>query len=118
VKGKRRKKRRKPVVDLESTIKALESIDLRLWGIDHEDLSREEKNQLAEQLNAVSIVLTKLRNADLQNLADSFSTREPELRRVAGRLEKDLSDLTDAVDIINTVSAAMGTITQIANLIA
>lgn len=118
MKGKRHKVKRKSVVDLESIIKALESIDLRLWGIDHEDLSREEKNQLAEQLNAVSIVLTKLRNADLQNLADSFRAREPELRRVVGRLEKDLSDLTDAVDIIKTVSSALGTITEIVSLIA
>ena len=118
MKGKRRKTRHKPVIDLERTIKALESIDLRLWGIDHEDLSREEKNELAEQLHAISRVLTKLRNADLKNLAEDFSAREPELRRVAGKLEKDLSDLTDAVEIIKTVSAAMETITQIVNLIA
>ena len=118
MKGKTRKKRSNPVADLESTIKALDSIDLRLWGIDHEDLSREEKNQLAEQLHAVSIALTKLRNADLQRLAEDFSARVPELRRAAGKLEKDLSDLTDAVEILKTVSAAMGTITQIVNLLA
>lgn len=42
----------------------------------------------------------------------------PELKSAAGKLDNDVDDLTDAVEIINNASAAMGTITEVIKLTA
>lgn len=105
-------------VDLQKAIAKLEAVELKLVNIDSNDLNQEEKNKLAEQLNEVGMNLIKLRTADLQNLADEFKAKEPDLRTAASKLEADLSDLTDAVEIINTVAASMNTITNFVKLLA
>lgn len=104
-------------IDLEATIAKLEAIELKLLEIDADDLEQDEQNALAEELDEVSLDLTRLRNADLQNLSDAFKAREPELRAAAGRLEQDLAQLTDAVEMINVASAGLKTITDIVALL-
>jgi chromosomal replication initiation ATPase DnaA len=104
--------------DLASLIAQLEAVELQLMEIDADELSRDERNQLAEQLDDCSTNLMRLRNADLANLAEAFKLREPELFRAAARLERDLRELEGAAEIIDTVSLAMDTITDIVKLLA
>lgn len=104
-------------IDLATTIAKLEAIEIKLLEIDTDDLEPEEQNTLAEKLDQVSQNITKLRDADLQALSDEFKAREPELRTAAGHLEEDLSELTDAVEMINVASAGLKTITDIIALL-
>ena len=104
--------------DLDATIAHLEAVELGLIGIDSNDLSREERNQLADLLHVCTTNLTWLRNADLENLTNAFKAKEPELRNAAGRLEKEVQNLNDAADVIRTVSTGVETITNIVALIA
>ena len=104
--------------DLATLITQLEAVELQLMEIDADELSREEKNRLAELLDECSTNLMRLRNADLANLADAFKLREPELFSAAGRLEQDLRELEGAAEIIDTVSLAMDTLTEIVKLLA
>ena len=104
-------------IDLGATITKLEAIELKLLEIDTDELEPEEQNALADKLDEVARDLTRLRNADLQNLSDEFVAREPELRTAAGQLEEDLSELTDAVEMINVASAGLKTITDIVALL-
>ena len=104
-------------IDIGAIIAKLEAIELKLLEIDIDELEPEEQNALADKLDEVAQDLTKLRNADLQNLSDEFVAREPELRTAAGQLEEDLSDLTDAVEMINVASAGLKTITDIVALL-
>lgn len=106
------------VKDLNAEIANLEALELKLSAIDAEELDPAKKNELADKLHECAMNLTKLRTADLKNLSEAFKAREPELRTTTGKLKDDLRELEDAVEIINTVSAAMGTITQIVSLIA
>jgi hypothetical protein len=103
--------------DLATLIAQLEAFELRLMEIDADELSRDQRNQLAQQLDDCYTDLMKLRNADLANLAEAFKLREPELFRAAARLERDLHGLEGAAEIIDTVSLAMGTITEIVKLL-
>jgi hypothetical protein len=106
------------VMDLATEIADLEAVELKLLRIDADELDKTGKKQLADKLHECSTNLMKLRNADLANLSESFKSREPELRSAAGKLKDDLRELGDAVEIINTVSAAMETITEIISVIA
>lgn len=104
-------------VDLQKVIAKLEAVALKMMYIDADDLDQDKKNELAEKLNDVALNLTRLRTADLKSLADEFKAKEPGLRRAAAKLEEDLSDLTDAVEIVNTVAASMKTITDVVKLL-
>ena len=103
--------------DLDTTIAYLEAVELDLIGIDSNDLSKDERNSLADLLHVCTTNLTWLRNADPQNLSSAFKAREPELRSAAGRLEKEVRDSSDAVDVIRAVSEAVGVITDIVALV-
>jgi hypothetical protein len=103
--------------DLDTTIAHLEAVELGLIAIDSGDLSKEERNQLADLLHVCTTNLTWLRNADLQSLTNAFKAREPELRSAAGRLEKEVQNLNDAADVIRAVSTAVETITNIVALV-
>lgn len=103
--------------DLNPEIADLEAVELKLSGIDAGELNQAKKNELVDKLHECATDLLKLRNADLAKLSDTFKSREPELRSVTGKLKKDLNDLEDAVEIINTVSAAIRTVTEIVKLI-
>ena len=104
--------------DLNTEIAALEATELKLSAIDADELDDAKKNKLADDLHECATNLLKLRNADLRNLSEAFKQKEPELRSATSRLKNDLQNLEDAVEIIDTVSAAMGTITEIVALIA
>ena len=105
-------------LDLDTAIAHLEAVEVLLWEIDADELSQDERNRLAGLLDVCSATLMKLHNADLANLAASFKAREPELLRATAKLEDDLRDLESYVEIIDTASMAMGTITDIVRLIS
>jgi hypothetical protein len=104
--------------DRNAEVADLEAVELRLLAIDADELDDPKRNELADELHECSTNLLRLRNADLRNLSEPFKGREPELQAATSRLKNDLQGLENAVEVIDTVSAAMGTITEIVKLIA
>ncbi len=104
-------------LDLGTCIAHLRAVELELLDIDEDELNQDQKNELAEQLNECSTTIRTLENADLENLADEFKSREPELREAGGKLEDDLRALDEAVAVLNTVSAGLKTITGVVRLL-
>ena len=104
-------------LDLETTLDGLRKIKLKLLAIDEEELDQEEKNSLADSLQNCDVAIRKLEAADLQNLVQEFKDREPELRQAVVRMESDVKDLDNAIDVIKTVSAGLEVAVEIAKLI-
>ena len=104
-------------LDLETSIDRLRKIKLELLAIDEEELDQKEKNLLADSLQNCDVAILKLETADLQNLAEEFKAREPELRRAVAKMENDIKVLDNAVDIIKGVSAGLEVAVEIAQLL-
>lgn len=100
--------------DLSDDITRLRAVELKLLGIDEDDLNQDEKNKLAKQLNNCGALILKLEGAVLQNLADEFKSREKKLREATAKLENDIGKLNNAVQIIDTAASALGTISELA----
>lgn len=108
-------------IDLETTLKHLRLARRQLKNIDEDELDAlpvDEQQEWARSLQRLSVAITKLETADLQNLSDEFVAQEPQLRTAAAKLEADLSQLADAVTMIHVASAAMDTVTSIVALLA
>lgn len=108
-------------VDLGASIRDLRSARRQLKNISDEEvdaLPPEKQKEWARLLQKLSLAITKLETADLQNLSQEFLAREPELCAAASRLDEDLGQLTDAVSMIAATSAAMKTVTDIVSLLA
>jgi len=71
------------------------------------------QEEWASNLQRVSLAITKLEAAKLKALSDEFKKREPELRKAASKLEADLSQLQDAVQIIRVASKGLKVIAEI-----
>lgn len=104
-------------IDLDSIITKFRNIKKKLLKIDEEELNQKEKNLLADWIQKCDMAIRKLEKADLQNLADEFKAREPELRKAVVKLEDDMKELDDAVAIIDTVSTGLEVAVEIAKLI-
>lgn len=73
---------------------------------------------MGKLLDGCSNLLLKLRNADLANFSQSFKSRLPELYRAKTKWQDGVHDLEGGLAIIDTVSAAMGTVAGIVKLLA
>ncbi len=113
--------RRKKIVDLETSIRHLRSARRQLKDISDEELDAlppEKRKEWARLLQELSVAITRLETADLQNLSQEFLAKEPHLRAATTRLDEDLGQLTDAVSMIAATSAAIKTVTDIVSLLA
>lgn len=107
-------------IDLDATLKPLKATRRKLRNIDDETLDKMEpatQNEWADNLQKVSMAITRLETAKLRTLSDKFKKREPELREAAGQLEADLIELEDAVQIIRVASEILKLITNIVRLL-
>ncbi len=103
-------------IDIDATLKPLKATRRRLRNIDDETLDKMEpatQNEWADDLQRVSMAITRLETAKLRTLSDKFKKREPELREAAGQLKDDLSELEDAVQIIRVASEGLKLITNV-----
>jgi outer membrane biosynthesis protein TonB len=75
------------------------------------------QEEWANNLQRVSVAITKLEAAKLKVLSNEFKSREPELRKAAIKLEADLSQLQDAVQIIRVASKGLKLITNVVQLL-
>lgn len=115
------KTKRCKTVDLETSIRPLRSARRQLKDISDEELDAlppEKRKEWTRLLQELSVAVTKLETADLQNLSQEFLTKEPQLRAAATRLDEDLGQLTDAVSMIAATSAAIKTITDVVSQLA
>jgi hypothetical protein len=107
-------------IDLDATIKPLKATRRKLRNIDDETLDKMEpatQNEWADNLQKVSLAITRLETAKLRTLSDKFEKREAELREAAGQLKADLSELEDAVQIIRVASEVLKLIINIVRLL-
>lgn len=107
-------------VDLETTLRHLRLARRQLKNIDEDELDAlpvEEQHEWARSLQRLSVAITKLETADLQNLSDEFVAKEPQLRATAAQLDDDLGQLADAVAMIHVASTALDTVTSIVTLL-
>ena len=108
-------------IDLSASIHPLRAARRRLKSIPDDELDvlpPEKRREWARQVQTLSVAITKLETADLQNLADEFVAKEPQLRAAATKLDEDLNQLTDAIAMITVASAAVKTVTDIVSLLA
>ena len=107
-------------IDLDATLKPLKATRRKLRNIDDEALDKMEpasQNEWAINLQKVSVAITKLETAKLRTISDKFKKREPELRKAAGQLKTDLSELKDAIQIIQVASEGLKVVTNIIRLL-
>ncbi len=107
-------------MDLDATLNSLRSIRRKLRKIDDETLDKMEpasQNEWANNLQTVSVAVTRLETAKLRTLSAKFRKRETELREAAGQLESDLSQLQDAVQIIWVGSEGLKVVAKIVKLL-
>jgi hypothetical protein len=101
---------------LIATLKSLRATRRKLRDIEDATLDKLEpelQNEWAENLQKVSLAITRLETAQLKALSEKFKKQEPLLAEAAGRLEADLSELHDAVQVIQVISEGLKAITKI-----
>lgn len=90
----------------------------RLMLVNPDSLDDAAHDKWAEQLYTVSLAISKLRNQDLQTLADAFKQQLPALEASTARLAKDLAGMQQAVAVIDAVSQSLGIFTNILKLVS
>ena len=108
-------------IDLAASIRHLRAARRHLKDISDEELEAlppEKRKEWTRLLQELSVAVTKLETADLQNLSQEFVAKEPQLRQAAAELDEDLAQLTDAIAMIEVASTAMKTVTEIVSLLA
>jgi len=102
---------------IDSCVNDLEAIEIKLISVDEEELTNEQKNTLADQLNEVSLDLARLRTAQIEALTEEYKAREIELSTCMADLKSSLENTQTAIAIVGVVGQALGTITDIIALI-
>lgn len=100
-----------------SSLQALRALELKLLAIDPSDLDDAAKSKLADDLNSCTLNINKLQAADFNNLNAEFEAQSTALEAAASKLNSDANGLNNAVDIVNTVSTGLDTVTGIVNLL-
>ena len=127
-------------INLDTTLKPLQAIRRKLRSISKKELKEMKpepqtpeaetpepetpepetptpQEEWANNLQTVSVAITKLEAAKLKALSDEFKKREPELRESAIKLKADLSQLENAVQIIRVASNGLKIIEEIIRLL-
>jgi hypothetical protein len=97
---------------------SLEDMQRQLLNVDAVALSNDDHETWRRQLNAVSLAITKVRNARLAALSAEISAQLPALERATDQLAESLARLRAADEIIRTVAEGIGVITQVLTLFA
>jgi hypothetical protein len=95
---------------------SLETISEALNAIDPETLSNSEHAKWADEVNQVDLAIARVRSSLLNGIAEAFEAEMPSIRASTARLEKDLSRLRKAVDVINAIAGVLGVVEQIIRL--
>jgi hypothetical protein len=103
---------------LQRLQQSLEDMQRQLLSVDAAALSNDDHETWRQQLNAVSLAITKVRNARLAALSAEISAQLPALQSATDQLAQSLTDLKAANEIIGTVAEGIGVITQILTLFA
>ena len=104
-------------LDIDDLLKrlrrSLEDLQRQLLSVDAAALSNDDHETWRQQMNAVSLAITKVRNARLAALGAEISAQLPALQKATDQLAESLADLKAANEIISTVAEGIGVITQI-----
>jgi len=103
---------------LQQLQQSLEDTQRQLLSLDPTELSNDDHEKWRQQVNAVALAITKVRNARLAALSAQISAELPALQKATDRLAESLADLQTANEIISTVAQGIGVITQILTLFA
>ncbi len=103
---------------LQRLQKSLEDMQRQLLSVEPAALSNDDHERWRQQVNAVSLAITKVRNARLAALSAEMSAQLPALQSATDQLAQSLGDLKAANEIINAVAEGIGVITQVLTLFA
>lgn len=104
--------------DINKSLEYSRATKIKLLEIDEDELSQDEKNKLAEELDTCSRNILILENADLKNLNADFTNKVPGLLRITEKLKNDLDNLNNAIEIIRVAAVGLDTVAGIVKLIA
>jgi hypothetical protein len=94
----------------------LDATRTALSAIDQDALSDAEQEKWENELNKVNLAINTVRNSLLEGIAAEFKKEMPRIQSNTARLQKDLSKLQKAVDVINAVGGFLGMIEKIITL--
>jgi hypothetical protein len=103
---------------LQRLQKSLEDMQRQLLSVEPAALSNDDHETWRQQVNVVSLAITKVRNARLAALSAEISAQLPALQSATDQLARSLADLKAANEIINAVAEGIGVITQVLTLFA
>jgi hypothetical protein len=89
----------------------------QLVKLDPDSLDPAQHEQWRTQVNAISLAITRVRNARLGELNDAFAAEVAALEAAADKLTDALYKLQTADEIIGTIADGMGIVTQILTLL-
>ena len=96
----------------------LEEAQRQLLSVDPAELSNDDHEKWRQQVNTVSLAITKVRNARLAALNAEISAQLPALQQATDQLAESLAKLKTANEIISAVAEGIGVIAQILTLFA
>jgi hypothetical protein len=103
---------------LDQLLEHLLYVRQQLLKIDPDSLNDDQHENWRTQVNAISLAITKVRNARLGQLNAAFATELPKLEAAADQLTDALYHLQAANEIIGAVAEGLGIVTQILTLLA
>jgi hypothetical protein len=90
----------------------------KLLLIDPNSLDDDQEFEWHQQLSKVGDAILAAEGAILTSVSSAYAKKLPALKESTDKLERDLHKLKAANDVINTIGAALGTIANIATLLA
>ena len=90
----------------------------RLMLVDPQSLTLDQHIEWNEQMFQVGLAIIAMEKSLLSSISEKFAKQLPKIDKATEQLERDIHKQKAANDVIAAVSAALGTITNIATLLA
>jgi hypothetical protein len=104
----------------QATLDSLRKVRRKLYSIPESELNAmglEDQVKYGDSLHQNGLAILKLEAAKLKDVNDAFKAKEQELKTSAARLENDIAELTDALDVIRVISKGITLVTDTVKLL-
>lgn len=104
----------------QATLDSLRKVRRKLYSIPESELNAmglEDQVKYGDSLHQNGLAILKLEAAKLKDVNDAFKEKEQELKTAAASLEKDVAELTDALEVVRVVSEGITLVTDTVKLL-
>jgi hypothetical protein len=104
----------------QATLDSLRKVRRKLYSIPESELNAmglEDQVKYGDSLHQNGLAILKLEAAKLKDVNDAFKEKEQELKAAAASLEKDVAELTDALEVVRVVSEGITLVTDTVKLL-